>query len=397
MHGRAVLRCLLARRWRLARMHPLCRLAALVCLASLSPAAVVAAGPAAKTPKTSSLLPVSRPVVLPCGIADPAGRTGFFASAAGGLEAIDLKTGEVLWETAEAQRPLLVWGTRLLAQAGVQRNRLRVLVFDLADNGHCVLESDPVVLPEWVVTADAPGRSFDAHWKLDGNQLVLAWEATAWYAAVARPTSQQQVAARKHAMGMARIDLDTGRVEQGPAERAAAEPPAGPLQALEKKSVRWQGRVGSRHCAAILEDRDGQQTLVLRSWDQATGREAQPRELLRGKRLLLQATLDGSFFLLRDAGSAPDEKGLGKDRTDQHWTLISPELGGEVGRLPYEPGTQAVAVLGRRAYYCVAGPVRGHIDRPLVQPRTLKAYDLTAGKTVWERPVAARLLAPPVR
>jgi hypothetical protein len=340
---------------------------------------------------------VSRPIPLPCGIADPAGRTGFFASAAGGIEAIDLKTGELLWETNEAQRPLIVWGTRLLAQAGVQRNRLRILVFDLTQNGQCVLESDPVVLPDWVVSADAPGRSFDARWEVDRNHLVLTWEAAAWYAAVARPTPKQDAAARKHDAGTARVDLDTGRVEYGPAPTTTAEPPTDPLPELEKKSVRWQGAAGKRLCAVTLEEDNGQQTLSLRSWDRATGKEADPRVLLRGKRLLLQPTLDGHFFFVRDAGSTPDEKNLGKDRTDQYWALFAPQWPTEVARLPYEPGMQSVAVLDGRAYYAVAGQVRGHIDRPLVQPRTLKAYDLKAGKLLWQRPLAARVLAPPVR
>jgi hypothetical protein len=169
------------------------------------------------------------------------------------------------------------------------------------------------------------------------------------------------------------------------------------LPELEKKSVRWQGMIGNQRCAVLIEETAQQQKLVLHSWDRATGHESEPKELMSGKRLLLQATLDGHFFCLRDAGSTPDEKNLGKDRTDQFWTLVSIDLGVPVTRLPYEPGTQAVALLGMRAYYSVTGQVRGHIDRPLVQPRTLKAYDLKAGKLLWQRPVAAKVLAAPVR
>src|SRR5262249_5564933 len=73
--------------------------------------------------------------------------------------------------------PLLVAGDRLYAQAGVKRNRLRVLAFDLTRSGECVLESDPVVLPAWVVTGDCAAHSFTARWRLENGELVLSWQA----------------------------------------------------------------------------------------------------------------------------------------------------------------------------------------------------------------------------
>jgi hypothetical protein len=354
-------------------------------------------GAAPAPPAKPSPAPPARPIPLPGGIADPAGRTGFVTSAAGGIDAVDLKTGELLWDTNEAQRPLLVVGSRLVAQAGVKRNRLRILVFDLTDHGECVLESDPVVLPGWVVTGNAPGRSFETCWRLARNQLVLGWEASAWYAGTTRPTAQQEAAARKSAAGVARIDLETGRVELGPAEKAEPEAVPAPVRPLEKLAVRWHGVLAGRPSALIMEESDGQQALVLRSWEPGTGKAAGQKEVLRGRRLLAQRTLDGHFLCLRDSGPIPDGKALAQGAKVTPWTLFSLELGGPVGTMPYEAGTQDIAVVGARAYYAVSGPVRGPLDRPLVQPRTLKALDLKTGKVVWERAVAGKQLAPPVR
>jgi hypothetical protein len=39
--------------------------------------------------------------------------------------------------------------------------------------------------------------------------------------------------------------------------------------------------------------------------------------------------------------------------------------------------------------------MRGSLDRPNIQPRILKAIDLSSGKKLWERPVAGKLLTPP--
>jgi hypothetical protein len=342
----------------------------------------------------SPAAPAAKPILLPGGIADPAGRVGYLSSAAGGIEALDLKTGEVLWETVEAQRPLLFSGSRLVAQAGLKRNRVRVLVFE-GQTGECVLESDPVVLPAWVVAGTAPGRSFNARWRLERNQVVLAWEAEASYAGTGRPTAEQQAAARKHAAGVARIDLDTGLVELGPAEHAKPEPPQ-PAKEVEKMAVRWQGSVGPLACAVVLEESSGGQSLVLRLWDPATGKAAEPKELLRGRRLLVQPTLDGRHLALRDAASGPDEKGVGRPSRDQTWTLFPLDLTGPIRKVPYEAGTQSLAVVGPRVLYAVAGPVPGAINRQVVQPRTLKAVSLETGKIVWERPVAGKPLTPPV-
>src|SRR5438876_524457 len=113
-------RCLDSPLERTTRMSPARRLLPWLSLL------LAASRAAAAAPPPPTMLP------LPGGaVAEPTGRTGFLPGAAG-LEAIDLATGDVLWHSAEAQRPLLLDGGRLYAQAGGKRNRLRVLAFDLS-------------------------------------------------------------------------------------------------------------------------------------------------------------------------------------------------------------------------------------------------------------------------
>jgi hypothetical protein len=61
-----------------------------------------------------------------------------------------------------------------------------------------------------------------------------------------------------------------------------------------------------------------------------------------------------------------------------------------VARLTYEPGTQAIAIIGPRAYCLVTGPLRGSVGQSFVNPRLLRAIDLNTGKMVWERPVEGK-------
>lgn len=336
------------------------------------------------------------PIVLPAGLAEPTGRTGFFASATEGIEAIDLARGKVLWQTHEAQRPLLLDGDgRLLTQAGTKRNRLRILRFD-PKRGECDFESDPVVFPAWVVTGAAHGRSFAAHWRLQKHHLVLDWEANAWYVGKTRPTEEQAKAARKHAAGIARIDLRTGQIDIRAAEKNE-KPPLPPLpDHLEHKALRWQGLLGPYWKVLTLEKEDGLHCFVLHSWDRRKQTEQEPKELLRGKRLLARATLDERILCLREASPSPDERlSLMPKKRLSEWRLFSVRTGEQVGRIPEEAGMNAIAVLDERVFYLVPGTFRGALDRPNVQPRILRVLDLSSGKKLWQRPVAGKLIVPP--
>src|SRR5262249_54108753 len=117
--------------------------------------------------------------------------------------------------------------------------------------------------------------------------------------------------------------------------------------------------------------------------------------LLRGKRLAVLPTLDEQFLGVRDALPSPDERLATEDRTRYGWFVVSVSTGEQVAALPYEPGTQALTVRGGRAHVLVARAVRGPVDGDSVQRRSLKAIDLKAGKTLWERRVAGKPAAPP--
>jgi hypothetical protein len=377
----------------MTRMSPLMRVAVFVLLLLLTveAPAVLHAAPASP-----------RVVVLPAGIADTAGEIGYFASAAGGIEAIDLTTGEVRWESIEAQRPLLIANGRLLAQAGTRRNRLRVLAFDLAKNGECVFESDAVVLPSWVVTGEAPGRSFTPHWRLlDEQHLELSWEARAWFAGPGKPKAGQEEAARKQAAGVARIDLVSGRVEVREGEVASpSEEKFGLPEELEQKYVRWHGIAGGGYRALVLEEKEGekekekQQVLMLYAWDLKSGESLPPLEMHRGKRLNVMVSLDRRHFLIREAEGPPDEGNMGGRPPKPVCWAFSLETGLPTAKLPYEPGMQSLVILGPNAYYLVGRSMRGTLEAPVLQPRILRAVDLKSGKKAWERPVGGKVVLP---
>jgi hypothetical protein len=155
------------------------------------------------------------------GVADPAGKSCFFPNTSGGIDALDLGTGNLLWTSKDANRPLLATENRLFAQQG-NTNEVRVLVLDSSKEGKRVFESQPIIFPDWVSVQVAYGRSFRSSARVDIKGFWLSWEARAFYAGGARPTPQIEKAARKEASGVARVDLDTGKIKPLDADKIAA-------------------------------------------------------------------------------------------------------------------------------------------------------------------------------
>lgn len=144
------------------------------------------------------------------GLADPAGKIGFFPAKAGGIDALELATGKLVWTSIEGNRPVFASADRLYAQAG-DTNQIRIYAID--KHGKLAIESQPIKLADWVSVKPDYGRSFRSSAKVEGSMLYLSWEANAFYAGGAAPTPEIQKAARKSASGIARIDLGTGKVE----------------------------------------------------------------------------------------------------------------------------------------------------------------------------------------
>jgi hypothetical protein len=149
------------------------------------------------------------------GVADPAGKVGFFRNPASGIDAIELAGGRVLWSTRDAERPLFATADRLYAQAPVlgKPNQVTVVVLDTTHAGKRLLTSTALVFPAWVSVGVARGRSFASAARMDREGLLLIWDARAWYAGGARPTPAIEKAARKQASGIARVNPQTGKVE----------------------------------------------------------------------------------------------------------------------------------------------------------------------------------------
>jgi outer membrane protein assembly factor BamB len=346
-------------------------------------------------------------VILPGGVADAAGKTGYLANDKGGIDAVNLETGELLWDSKEPGKPLIVRDQRLIIQVPVKDkpNQVRILALDVSKKGKRVLESKPVVFPDWVAVGLTHGRTFSSRGWIHKGDLLLVWNARAFYAGGAKPTPEIERRARKNAAGVARVNLESGKVDMLDADKAPKE--TGPKLPKELESIKsqqyWTGTdwkttpivAGKIVAALALKQAGGRQTLNLKRWDLATGKEVETVSLLTGKSLWPQLAPDGRHLFVHQA--------LVREQLpegDYAWWVFSMETGKQVAKLPFVGGSQGMTVIGPRAYFMVAGERKG--GRPFGgpgafdQPRLIWAVDLKTGKKLWERAIEPHRELPPL-
>jgi hypothetical protein len=339
--------------------------------------------------------PPSKPVLLPKGVADPSGHTGFVSNPSGGIDAINLTTGKLLWQVSAIQRPLIVTGNRLFSLAPEEKrgHAARVEVLDVNRQGEKILASDPVVFPAWVSLDETPGCVLRLEAAIDGHDLILRWEAHARYVggAAAPPAIREKY--KKDASGVVRVNQETGGVTSLPA--TPPEPMHTDLKHVTS-SPYYLGAaieevpllVGNKLVALAVNESKGGEDLVLKTWDAKTGKRLDPVSLRQGKGLVARVTDDKQYLVVQD-----EVADTATDRKSPSWVF---ELtnGRPVAHPNLEPGIQAITVLEPRLYYAVA-QVSAKPTSGLKQPWTLKAADMKSGQILWERPIEGARSTPP--
>ena len=174
-------------------------------LLALATVALIGAPLFAADPKPTSVVGV--------GIVSADQKTVFLPSKEGGIEAVDLATGKVLWVTKGAGKLAGASDKVVVAWAADAKkgNAFRVTAIDTT-TGKVVGTSDPISMPDWAATTNGDGYRFRAATKVDGDEAVVVWEAGTYYAGGAAPTDEILAAAKKDASGLAKVDFKTGKV-----------------------------------------------------------------------------------------------------------------------------------------------------------------------------------------
>ncbi|MBY0229749.1 MAG: hypothetical protein K2W96_10755 [Gemmataceae bacterium] len=320
---------------------------------------------------TCAVLLLMMTTPFPGGLAD--GERTAYVAGPKGIDALDLETGEARWRSPHAQKPLFAAGDTLFCLA-LESDSLAVVGLDKVGKGEVVFRSRPIETPRWADPAGAAGQSFAVAWSQEKRTLVLSWQARL----------KPRVGRGKEAHGSVRIDLLSGKTEPLAEARHAAPPLALP-KLLEKLSVRWHRTFGGQVLAVTEEEagKPGDRThrLLLRTWDERTGKEAAAKELVRGGRPALLRGLDGLHLWVRDAGTRETEEPAG-------WQVYSSLDGHAVAQVPFVAGTSQAVLLGGRAYVVAGASGRAALEGNGSRAYVLHALDLETGKASWTWPLS---------
>jgi len=319
-------------------------------------------------------------------IVDPGRQVIYLMNLQGGIDALKVDSGKLIWSTSRAAKPLLLTGELLVAQAeDPDRPRiLRIVTLDLASGS--VMKEAEIELPEGVGTSvDAGlGTTFEAEALVQKAEVIVSWTFTRRYIGGMQPGPEEAVP--KTEKGAARLDLETGQLEPWPLDRIAESidstlPPliAKLVSTQELPQAPW--RVGEVYAWAEPQGLGRDRHVVLKRWAADTGRSL-PEVTLSGNELTMRYPSADHRHLL-----ASKLTGVTKNREiDYEWNLYSLETGERTAQvIRHQPG----------AWFFIAGTALIHEtqahDRPVEdgwvrEPLSLRTTDLRSSRELWTHP-----------
>jgi outer membrane protein assembly factor BamB len=358
------------------------------------------------------------PAFLPGGIADSSGKTGYLSNPQGGIDAVDLASGKVLWHSDQASHPLLIYKDRLYAQQRHDVNPIRIVGLSLSGNNAPLLVSDPIELfaspePAHIDPKLRPSRQLPPDPKeypvfcaarMEQGQLHVEWEFERGAAQVHPKTGKVTQLRRELFSNWPRS------MKYGDIAKIAADPHAFgtrlrltrvPKKALEdplprdlfqiSEDGRPKGGLGissrwlSGDALAVLVGRsDGRNfDTILVCWDMNNGKNLRSFRVATGSSG--KDYQSGTSFLhVADQGRYV-VTGTPRFRRNPPPTyyVFSVETGTQLHQLTPPDEYSEPWPVGARAFYCVR-------EKDRRAPSTLKAVDMATQKLLWERAIGGR-------
>lgn len=283
-------------------------------------------------------------------VVDAAAGAAYVMSPKGGIEALELATGNVLWKSRDAARPLLVRNGTLLAQASPDGpGKLVLVVLDTRQGAARQRVSLPIPASLRANPVDGPSQSFRTHAFAAEDSAVVTWTA------------------------------QDGRSLQGilpPTEEPTSTDSAAPVNATGAAQAGPQPLRG----AARLDLGTGR--AVAMKYEEALQTQAVSvrTPFNRAADLRQLGSLDGQHILRSERSKN------GSLATRYRWT-ITDKAGATVGTVEAPVSMAPFVVSGTRLFYVAQPLARKEGTRMIQEPLRLRSLDLQTGAELWNQPV----------
>lgn len=311
----------------------------------------------------------ARETTVPGGVVDAAGRIAYVQGARGGVDAVEIASGRVVWSDAALQRPVAVVGTRLLVEVPGLGN-LRLAVREARANAPPTATSDPLPLPKWALRPSGNRGIFSSRTTVESRELVrYEWSARAGTPGGMHPMPGEETEALA-TTGALLVHLATAKLTP-----AAARTPSFRSRGFDGDDSPWI--VDGQWCALALETRGRSERLVVR---RATldGKALPSVALGADATVTVRRSRDGSVLALFGSG-APRARLVQLPSGARIGEIAAADLSGEFG-----------AVDGM---LFVEEPSVG--SGATVTPLQLRAIDLKSGAVRWTHPLQTPVWQPP--
>lgn len=318
-------------------------------------------------------LPVSK---IPFGVADSRGRLGFVKGPQGLIYALDLQNGEEQARSIFPAIPLTIYDDSLIGWRPDLdvANAVGLFAAEILEETLRLSWEQNLDLPSWVRVSTTELDFFRLLANIKGKELIISWEAHSRYPGGAPPPLEVEAAEVRDARGVVYVDPASGnvlRVERH--DQIPESEPALPALPANRYFVPYLQNEAWETQPWLIQEQDAYLTRTAgKPGFQLIRREIDRDEnqieihLTNDPNAFAAVTPDGSFIFIHEP-----------ERGSSSWQVYLVKTGEIVAKLPYEPGTQSVSVLGEQVLYSVTQ------DLGTTQIRTLRCRNLHSGKLIW--------------
>jgi len=284
-------------------------------------------------------------------VVDAASGVAYVMSREGGIDALDLTSGNVMWKSRDAAKPLALVDGVLVAQARPRENGKLILLALDARKGSARRQTE-IDIPKALRAnvADGPSQTFRARaYPAGKSSVVITWEAD-------------------NALPQGYLPAVPGEPTNDVEAKRAAEAAAA-LGRPQRGAVRLDLAAGSS---------------AQMSWDEAQKAVPAVREIAQkgtGSVARQLVSLDGRHVLTSEP--SPEARLW----TPYRWT-VTDASGARIGTLDAPVSMAPFVVSGSRILYVAQPSVRVEGGKTIQEPLSLQALDLRTGTKLWSVPVA---------